>query len=603
MEGDPAEPINASNDMSLANEKVVFEADFNGISPNPNQFYTWNGRIYNNSLYDSLKNIACNEGVLCLKSKYSSTDHRWIKQMISTAGFFETDDFDCEFYAKYCNKIGSWNNVITYGTGTYWTNGLYSDALQWPAGGEIDVFEQNTINDGTTKMITPTAHYGSGSRSIYPNKHLVAQYNEITEISDDWHKFRFSLHNGVVTVWIDDEVIGKMNYAEYAVSNEHVYNYHPFLKPQAFYIDGSGENDDINTQYEFYVRDFKIYQKELIPCKTLTIYPQMWGNNDNDYIFPIGAEVFFDKEYYPNNTSNKAVLWKSSDESVATVCQGLVKCVGEGKATIEAKCGNAVAVYEITVNNDNASVPCAAIEYSGESRSYVGAALDLKNILNIFPLYQTDKIQVCSGNLDIATVDENSGLVYLKKAGSTTLSVVCGKQKIEFPIIVGDRLIQELNASTKAGMYKSGIIGELSAGQTYTWIVDVALNNDYDGTNFSVNRTSLFNVDMNSDNVYPQIMFTVDNKAEILLGTTKKCKISISAGDRLAIEISINGNSAAYIYVNDEQKAIIENINPDWFSGERLISIGTTARNAKYTADYSALYFGSFSENAEEVGE
>lgn len=193
--------------------------------------------------------------------------------------------------------------------------------------------------------------------------------------------------------------------------------------------------------------------------------------------------------------------------------------------------------------------------------------------------------------------------MYLKKAGSTTLSVVCGKQKIEFPIIVGDRLIQELNASTKAGMYKSGIIGELSAGQTYTWIVDVALNNDYDGTNFSVNRTSLFNVDMNSDNVYPQIMFTVDNKAEILLGTTKKCKISISAGDRLAIEISINGNSAAYIYVNDEQKAIIENINPDWFSGERLISIGTTARNAKYTADYSALYFGSFSENAEEVGE
>ena len=49
----------------------------------------------------------------------------------------------------------------------------------------------------------------------------------------------------------------------------------------------------------------------------------------------------------PSNTTDE-ISWASSDESVATVLNGVVTCVGVGSATITATCGEQTATCAVT---------------------------------------------------------------------------------------------------------------------------------------------------------------------------------------------------------------------------------------------------------------
>lgn len=57
-------------------------------------------------------------------------------------------------------------------------------------------------------------------------------------------------------------------------------------------------------------------------------------------------EIIFDPQ---NTTADKTVDWSSSDESVATVENGLIKALKAGKTTITAKVGDMSVSYELTV--------------------------------------------------------------------------------------------------------------------------------------------------------------------------------------------------------------------------------------------------------------
>ncbi|MDE6809866.1 MAG: Ig-like domain-containing protein [Muribaculaceae bacterium] len=56
----------------------------------------------------------------------------------------------------------------------------------------------------------------------------------------------------------------------------------------------------------------------------------------------------------PENTTDKTIMWSSSDEKVATVStDGIITAVGVGKATITASCGEIKATCEVTVLEPN----------------------------------------------------------------------------------------------------------------------------------------------------------------------------------------------------------------------------------------------------------
>ena len=404
---------------------AVFTADFSGDKPSAQQFYSWEGRVYGNAIYDKLANIKCMDGVAKLKSVYDAENSRWIKQMMCTGGLFESDNFICKFRAKFCGKPGSWNNVITYGTGTHWTNGIYSDGVKWPAGGEIDTFEQaGGYAEVPNYMKTPTVHYGSGTGSGYPNTHLSRVSESVTITMDEWHDFAFSLKDGLVKVYVDDELVGENDFSDCVVSNNYLVNYKPFLRPQAFYIDGScADKSDHTNEYEFEVSSFVIEQETNVKCTGLEIHPQMWETGTT-LKFPVGAEIFFDRVYTPANTSNKACTWESSNSEVATVVQGFVKTLSSGVAVITAKCGDAVATYTLTVaDSSSAEIPCVKVEASKQNVvAAVGQNVELE--IYKYPTFTTDDISVTSNDEDVCKA--NGTTVSLLGEGETTVTVHCG---------------------------------------------------------------------------------------------------------------------------------------------------------------------------------
>ena len=336
----------------------IFNADFSGSTPLTSQFNTWENRVYSNSIYDALSNIRCSDNTVHLTSTYDSTNSRWLKQMMCTVGLFETDNFVCEFDAKFSGTAGSWQNVITYGTGTIWTDQYYSVGVKWPASGEIDAFEQaGGYSDNPNFFKTPTAHWGGGTESGYPDNSLSIEGVSTTFTPNQWHKFKFQLSNGVVKSWIDGTFIGEKDFSECVVNNNYMCDYKPFLKPQAFYIDGSCHNSsNTSNSYDFEVKNFKVYESEDVECTSFEIHPQMWAK-DTSLVFPTGAEIFLDKTFIPYNTSNKACTWESSNPNVAKVVQGYVTTLTEGTTTITATNGNKTASYNLVVNNTNKNIP------------------------------------------------------------------------------------------------------------------------------------------------------------------------------------------------------------------------------------------------------
>ncbi len=82
----------------------------------------------------------------------------------------------------------------------------------------------------------------------------------------------------------------------------------------------------------------------------------------------VGAERTLVATVQPENACNKAVVWSSSDEKVATVSEGKVKAVAEGAATITATTvdGGFTATSTVVVSADSAG-PASEIIYCGET--------------------------------------------------------------------------------------------------------------------------------------------------------------------------------------------------------------------------------------------
>lgn len=71
--------------------------------------------------------------------------------------------------------------------------------------------------------------------------------------------------------------------------------------------------------------------------------------NKNDIILNIGEAKVLTASVYPANTTEKRVVWTSSNTSVATVENGIVKAVALGSTIITATCGDVSAVCNVVV--------------------------------------------------------------------------------------------------------------------------------------------------------------------------------------------------------------------------------------------------------------
>ena len=124
----------------------------------------------------------------------------------------------------------------------------------------------------------------------------------------------------------------------------------------------------------------------------------------------------------PDNTTDKTVVWSSSDENVVTVDgEGNVEAVGVGEATVTATCGSTTGSCAVTVK------PIEATEVIVEPSEIVAVEGETVQLTaTVLPDNTTDKTVVwTSGDETVATVDEN-GLVTILKAGECDITATCG---------------------------------------------------------------------------------------------------------------------------------------------------------------------------------
>ena len=121
----------------------------------------------------------------------------------------------------------------------------------------------------------------------------------------------------------------------------------------------------------------------------------------------------------PSNATNKTVTWSSSNTSVATVSNGVVKAVGFGTATITAKSNNGkTASCSVTVN----PIQPTGIKATPETSTLYGLNGTVKLSANVMPSNATNKaVTWSSRNTSVATVSSD-GTVKAVGYGTTVIT-------------------------------------------------------------------------------------------------------------------------------------------------------------------------------------
>ncbi len=121
----------------------------------------------------------------------------------------------------------------------------------------------------------------------------------------------------------------------------------------------------------------------------------------------IGETLNLKSEVLPSDTTDKTLIWTTSDDEVATIDNGVVTAMGTGTATIvaSAKSGTAMSFIRIEVRQQVTS-----LEITGEkSEVNVGDKISLS--CNVGPENAYDKsVTWCSSDEKIATVDEGGNV-------------------------------------------------------------------------------------------------------------------------------------------------------------------------------------------------
>ena len=161
-----------------------------------------------------------------------------------------------------------------------------------------------------------------------------------------------------------------------------------------------------------------------------------------------GETVTLTATVNPSDATDKTVTWTTSDQSVATVSNGVVTAKKVGTATITAKAGDKTATCQITV----VATEVTSVTLNKTTASLrAGETVTLTATVN--PADATDKtVTWTSSDQTVATV--LNGVVTAKKVGTATITAKAGSKTATCKITVepssvdnnlGDFEVEELN--------------------------------------------------------------------------------------------------------------------------------------------------------------
>lgn len=149
-----------------------------------------------------------------------------------------------------------------------------------------------------------------------------------------------------------------------------------------------------------------------------------------------GTEETLTATISPANATNKEIIWKSNNESVATVdANGKITAVNAGTATITATVGDksATCTVNITLPAGDVSVQKVELNKNGTLLP-VGGTAELS--ANVLPVYAVDKtVTWSSSNPAVATVDAN-GKVTAIAEGTAVITAKAGEKTDTCTVLV-----------------------------------------------------------------------------------------------------------------------------------------------------------------------
>ena len=141
---------------------------------------------------------------------------------------------------------------------------------------------------------------------------------------------------------------------------------------------------------------------------------------------------------FPDDATDKTIIWTSSNEAVITVKDGTVTAIKEGESTVSAKAGDKTASCTVIVKKKVIAIDSIELNKTelilveGESETLTAT---------VKPDDATDKsVSWISTNESIATVD-NSGKVTAVKDGETTITATAGEKSATCKVVVQKKVI------------------------------------------------------------------------------------------------------------------------------------------------------------------
>ena len=215
-------------------------------------------------------------------------------------------------------------------------------------------------------------------------------------------------------IWVVDEETGYLK-SSYLTNDGEVVRLLG-VNSGAFKAYRKTSNGELSNQIKEQTLRLFVKGAKVVPVENVTL-------DKSEATLKVSEKVQLTATVTPEDATNKAVVWTSADEEIATVDEtGLVKAVAVGETTITVTTidGNKKASAAIKVESGAIAVESVAINITKKTLS-IGKEFQLT--ATIYPADATDKdVTWESSKKSVATVDAN-GLVKAVGKGEATITV------------------------------------------------------------------------------------------------------------------------------------------------------------------------------------
>ena len=297
-----------------------------------------------------------------------------------------------------------------------------------------------------------------------------------------------------------------------------------------------------------------------------------------------GETVTLTATVNPEDATDKTVTWSSSDETVATVTNGVVVAIKVGTATITAKAGDKTATCAITV----VETPVTSVVLDKTS-AFLKAGETLTLTATVYPEDATDKtVTWSSSDETVATV--TNGVVVAIKVGTATITARAGDKAASCAVTVEPTPVSSVTLDKTVATIHVGETVTLTAtvspndatDKTLTWSTSDASVAMVDNGVITANSIGTATITVKAGDKTATCVVTVI-PIEVLSLTLDKTSVSLKVGESATIKATVDPVNAPLTWTssNNEIVSVYNGVITAIKSGEATVTVQSGDKTAQ----------------------